>query len=63
MAYHQNLSKMTTAQILKGSTLQGNLGLLMKDIKSKTDLGIIKFFSLQTVYTYCERIFINIFNL
>ena len=35
MAYHLNLSKMTTEQILKESTPQGNLGLLMKDIKSK----------------------------
>ena len=40
---------MTTAQISKESTRQDIWDLLMKVIKSKTDLGIIKFFSSQTV--------------
>ena len=28
----------------------------LKIIKSKTDLGIIKLFSLQTVHMYCEHV-------
>ena len=31
----------------------------MKIIKSKTDLGIIKFYSLQIVHVYCEHLFIT----
>ena len=40
---------MTTAQISKESTRQDLWDFLMKVIKSKTDLGIIKFFSSETV--------------
>ena len=41
------MSKMTTAKITKGSTLQEVADILMKIIKSATDLCIMKFFYFQ----------------
>ena len=43
----------------KESTCQKVWDFLMKIMKSTTDLDIIKFFSLQTVYRYCERLYIT----
>ena len=50
------LSKMTTAQNLKESSYQKVRDLLMKITKCETDLGLIKFFSSRTIYTY-EHLF------
>ena len=50
---------MNMAQIPKGSTPQEVSELLMKSIKITSDLSIMKFFSLQTIYTSCEHLYIT----
>ena len=47
------LYKMTMAQIPKGPASR-KYDFLVKIIKIITDVGIMKFFSWQTVYTYYE---------
>ena len=52
--FHQKFSKMTSGQ---KSLHAKKYETFMNTIKSKTGLGIIKFFSLQTAHTFSQRLF------
>ena len=56
MACQKKLSTMTAAQNFERHYTPRSMRLTYKDYKRTADLGIVKFFSLRTVYTNCKRL-------